>query len=187
MIKYNLKLIGGSVFLLASIFFVSCRKDNNSNQNKTVEKSKLSEVDKKNVEIIQSLLDNELYFTQATALAMERATKPELKEFLSKANEAHSKSLEKIKIISTEKGIQIPEKLTKNSHDKLYKLTVSNNADFDNYFYQMLLNDYKENIDSLAKFVNDNSYHNAQDFLIDVSTVYSKNLDLLDKTKKESN
>lgn len=184
MIKYNLKLIGGSMFLLASLFFVSCQKDNNSNKNKTVDQSKISEADKQSFIVIQNVLDNEHFFTQATALGMERASTPELKEFSSKANEAHSKSLEKIKAISTEKGIEIPEKLSKNLNDKLYKLTVSNNADFDNYYYQSLVSDYKANIDSLAKFINENTYQNAQDILIEVTTVYSKNLEQLDKTQK---
>lgn len=187
MIKYNLKLIGGSMFLLASLFFVSCQKDNNSNKNTTVDQSKLSEADKQSIVVIQNLLENEHFFTQATAIGMERATKPELKDFSTKANEGHSKSLEKIKAVCVDKGIEIPEKLSKNLNDKLYKLTVSNNADFDNYYYQSLLSDYKANIDSLARFINENTYQNAQDILIEVTTVYNKNLDQLDKTKKATN
>ncbi|WP_177766134.1 DUF4142 domain-containing protein [Flavobacterium sp. I3-2] len=183
MIKYNLKLIGGSVFLLASLFFVSCQKDNNSNQGKPVDQSKLSEAEKKNNEIIQNLLDNESFFTQATALGKERASKAELKDFSTNANDVHSKNLEKIKTICTEKGIQVPEKLSKDLNDKLYKLTVSNNADFDNYYYQSLSNDYKVKIDSFAKFINENTYQNAQDILIEVSSVYSKNLEQLEKAK----
>lgn len=187
MIKYNLKLLGGSMFLLASLFFVSCQKDNNSNQNKLVDQSKLSEADKMNVEIIQNLLDNELYFAQATALGMERSSNPELKDFSTKANIAHTRSLESIKAICVEKGIQIPEKLSKNMNDKLYKLTVSNNADFDNYYYQNLISDYKVNIDSLAKFINENTFENAQNILIEITSVYNKNLDKLDRANKQSN
>lgn len=181
--KFNFKLIGSSVLLLASLFFVSCQKGNNSNQEKPVDQGKLSDADSKSAEIIQNLLEDEIFFSEATTIGTERASKPELKDFSTNAKELHSKNLEKIKAICDEKGIKIPEKLPKDLNDELYKLTVSNNADFDNYYYQILSQDYKLKLDSLAKFINENTYVNSQEILIEVSTVYNKNIEKLDKIK----
>lgn len=180
MIKYGYKSVGCLLLFVTSLFITSCQKDADSNSNKLNLENEALNSEEKNRLFILDVLENEKYFSEATALGMERSTKPELKKFSKTAHDLHVKNLENTMLIVKEKGIVVPEKLSKDLNDKLYKLTVSNSTDFDKYYQLSITEDYKIKLDSLAKFINEENFSDSTNTLIEISTTYNKNLEQLE-------
>jgi len=177
------KLISGLVVVFVALIVGSCQDDKNVDSSNPISNKELSEDDNANKEILLSLLDSEKFFLDVSSLGSERATTNEIKDFSLNAKIEHLKNYEKLKTFCIDKGYEIPEKLSKANNDKLYKLTITNTADFDNYFKQNLINEYKIRIDSTAKYINEKTYVEALDVLTIVEANYRKNLNKIEKIK----
>ena len=172
-----------AVLLLLSLVFISCQNDKKSDLKNAQNKTQLTDSAIAERDVILNALQNEKYFSEVAAIGFERASDPGLKDLSSKLRSKHTENLEKFKMISKERGYEVPAKLPKEFEDKLYKLTVANNSDFDKFYFQSIIVDYKSQLDSVAKLINNNTYENSQDVLMEVSSLYNKNLEKLDYLK----
>lgn len=178
-----MKLEKVTVWFLLSLIFVSCQSDKKNDFEDVDNKTQLTDLATAERDVILNALQNEKYFSEVASIGFERASDPGLKDLSAKLRSKHTKNLEKFKMISKERGYEVPAKLPNEFEDKLYKLTVANNSDFDKFYFQSIIVDYKSQLDSVAKLINNNTYENSQDVLMEVSSLYSKNLEKLDYIK----
>lgn len=155
--------------------FASCDKE--SNQSYLQNRKEIANEKALDQQLVVDLWENEMYFVQVATLSEERAQDPKLKELALGLKRKHQDNLNHIVILAQEKGYTIPDKLPANQQEKLYKLTMVNQADFKNYFYQSIKNDYKLELDSLATLVNNQWNTTSHALLLDVSKDYEKSLD----------
>jgi len=167
---------------MSSIFFFSsCQKNENSNSSNN---EKLAEAEKPDKQVLLDLLNTELYFAETTKLGVERATNPVLKDFAQNANSKHQQNYVKLKEICEENKFEIPSKLTDEFNDKLYKFTVSNNSDFDEYFFKYLLEDYHTNLNKVAKLINEKTQPASQPILNEIEANYQVTIDDFENTRR---
>ena len=179
----KLQSISFSLVVLTTICISSCKNENKTESSKTVTESQISQQSNSAKSILLNLLETERYLNDVTTLGEEKAIKPELKAISLQAKVEHKNNYETLKSICEKNGYKIPEKLSKTNSDKLYKLTVTNLSDFDNYYYQNLVDIYKINVDSTAIIINENILADSLTILPKLESNYRKNLDNLLKLK----
>jgi len=175
------KFLSITISMFATLFVFSCQDENKSESIKESSNIKMSESENETKDVMLNLLDLEMYFTNASSVGSERANDPKLKEISLIAKEAHQNNYEKLKLICEEKGYQVPEKLSKESNANLFKLTITNSADFDNYYIENVSKEYKTIIDSTAKIINENTYVDVIDVLTVLESNYRKKLENLER------
>lgn len=179
-VQKNKMLSFGLMFTL--FILTSCQNKENTNLESLTNAENVLNA-KADQEILLNLLENENYLIQRSALGFERASTSDLKEFSLKTKDIHQKNYDKIKLICLDRGYILPEKFSKNYKNKLYKLTMTNDADFDNYYYQSIVEDYKTNLDSIAKLMNTEKLSNSFDVLLNLEADYTKNLEKAEQLK----
>lgn len=181
MMNFKLKFLIGIILFLLSTSLFSCKKQADS-ESKNLSQGQIVKIDDKaSEELLLNIIQNEKFLSEAASIASERASNEELKAFALQVQEDHKIRYQDFKSIYESNGKVFPEKLPENLRQKLYKLTVSNDSNFDKYFHKNYYDDTKSKFDSVSRMINEKEFVNLQDILMKVSSGFNTDIDNLEK------
>lgn len=183
MIKQKNKIVNSAFLVFTSVLLFSCEKEVNKDTTTLNTNVVTEKVNETSSNALVNLLNKEKYFSETTKLGSERAQNKELKDFSLQASVSHNKIFDKIQLVSKDQNVKSSKDLPKDLNESLYKYTITNTADFDSYYYKNLIQDYKNNLDSIAKEINDNESSTAIQILKEMEGNYQKQIDLLETIK----
>lgn len=96
-----------------------------------------------------------LFEIEAGKLAVQKASKPEVKEFGQTMIDDHSKASQELKTLAASKNIQLPEQMSQKHRQDLEKLSKYSGADFDKNYMEMMVKDHKKDVSEFRKQAND--------------------------------
>lgn len=142
-------------------------------------------LDEDQVEFLVDAGDDGMYELEASRLAKDKATSPQVKSFADKMVVAHTKTNEELKNLAQSKNVTVPSSLSSYNKDKLEKLRELSGQEFDKEYMDNMVVAHNKNINDFQKELEDAKDTDIKNWISKTLPTLQEHLQMAQKAQYE--
>lgn len=155
-------------------------KDSAFDSSKSMTKALVMKVSKDDAKFAVEAADGGLTEVELGQLALAKAVSPAVKEFGAMMVKDHAKANEQLKTLAKNKGITLPQTMSRYNQQIKNELKFKSGQSFDKAYVQAMIKDHKDDIESFQSAVKDLQDTDLKKFAAGTLPVLKKHLDAIE-------